>query len=500
VNFQPINKEFAAIYARKSTKMESYSLETQASLARKLIEEKGLFVYDVYEDEESATKFHPMHRTGFKRLLYDAMQGKFKTVVVFRRDRLARKIEDLLEIKNFFKKYGIKIIYSNQGEFQTDEDSYISNFIENIIMSIDELEPGILRERITAGKEQARLRGGYSGKAPFGYIKYLDEEEKKKIKPDVDAAIVKDIFSRFLKDVDSLDNFDLFISKVTKDYKGKKFNKKKIIDILLRPLYGGLITVNANQDIYQTLIKDESGMYRVNSDLYRNCTDLADSIISSSEWFACIEKLSMLMPQLDTIEEEEGNYLFKSFVKCGTCGETIYLSNKKYKCIKGCTNVDLDKFENTLLEKIVGDIVTNKYIKSYQEKSILELELNIKKTTEQTQILKDKQDIELKKLIYNYNQDPKTDYSYINKLITEEQAEREKINIRKQEATQKNIAIEKLKEILKLRNRDVIIIALKRRTEIAQQLLKEIIDTITVKTVEVNTSAELKFDINFTRE
>lgn len=41
------------------------------------------------------------------------MEGKFKTLVVFRRDRLARRVEDLIDIKNFFKNHDIKIIYSN---------------------------------------------------------------------------------------------------------------------------------------------------------------------------------------------------------------------------------------------------------------------------------------------------------------------------------------------------------------------------------------------------
>jgi DNA invertase Pin-like site-specific DNA recombinase len=113
----PEPEEYAAIYARKSTKLENNSLKSQASLAREEIKKRNLFVYDVYEDEESATKYHPMHRPEFKRLLYDAMNGKFKTLVVFRRDRLARKVEDLIDIKNFFKKHGRKIIYSNYGEY-----------------------------------------------------------------------------------------------------------------------------------------------------------------------------------------------------------------------------------------------------------------------------------------------------------------------------------------------------------------------------------------------
>ncbi|WP_066617827.1 recombinase family protein [Clostridium magnum] len=72
----PTPEEYAAIYARKSTKLENNSLISQASLAREEIKKRNLFVYDVYEDEESATKFHPMHRPGFKKLLYDAMYGR----------------------------------------------------------------------------------------------------------------------------------------------------------------------------------------------------------------------------------------------------------------------------------------------------------------------------------------------------------------------------------------------------------------------------------------
>ena len=112
-NYTPAPHEYAAIYARKSTKLENNSIPSQIEIAKRKIEENNLFLYDIYYDEESATKYHPLHRQGFKKLLYDAEMNKFKTVIVYRRDRLARRVENLLEIKQKFKELGIKIIYSN---------------------------------------------------------------------------------------------------------------------------------------------------------------------------------------------------------------------------------------------------------------------------------------------------------------------------------------------------------------------------------------------------
>ena len=97
--YTPEAIDMAAIYARISGKGNSNSIATQIELAKDLLFEKKLVLYEVYTDEESATKLPFHERPGFKKLLADARLGNFKTVIAFRRDRLARNFEDFKEIK-----------------------------------------------------------------------------------------------------------------------------------------------------------------------------------------------------------------------------------------------------------------------------------------------------------------------------------------------------------------------------------------------------------------
>lgn len=502
-NYNPTPEEYAAIYARKSTKLENNSLHSQASLARDEIKKRNLFLYDIYEDEESATKFHPMHRPGFKRLLYDAIEGRFKTVVVFRRDRLARKVEDLIEIKNFFKKHGIKIIYSNQGEYQTDDNSYISSFIENIIMSVDELEPGILAERIAAGKEQKRKRGEYSGAPPFGYVDINTDKNdryKKKFMPhEITGPIVKAVFETFLKEVDSYSQFERFIKKVKQFPQLKKKSAKGIKDILLRPIYGGLILKQAKTDPLKTVAINSQGNLEVGRDMYIDCITVVTPIIETDIWYECLKKYKSIIPPEDKIENEDLDYLFKGLLYCSKCYKPIYQSNDEYKCLKGCTHISVSILQDLLLTKILEDLLKKDAIKIYQQKQIDDLTNYIKMVEKKIGDKKRNEENELRSLITNYSSTKKPDYTSINELIKQEKELLESIESRKERSVRAKIALEQLSKIAEIDNKIVLISMFKRSFEISQELFTAIISKIYVNTEKVNLNDHGGFDIRYKR-
>lgn len=175
-------EDYAAIYARKSNVKESLSLDTQIKRAKELAQKNNLIIYDIYKEQASATKHFESNRKEIQRLLQDAKENKFKTVIVFKRDRLARNIDDYYKIRNIFRENKINLLFTDDVEYISD-NSMLSSLIESFYMCLSGLEAEIIKSRIEPGKENKRKRAEYfAPKVPFLYAK--DKSEKPfKFKP-----------------------------------------------------------------------------------------------------------------------------------------------------------------------------------------------------------------------------------------------------------------------------------------------------------------------------
>lgn len=170
-------KNYAAIYARISGTRDNNSISSQIQLATNALKEKKLLVYDVYTDFNSAKKLSPTKRKGLSKLLTDAKSGCFKTVIIYRLDRLVRRYEDWLEIKNTFSKLGINLIYSDESQ-SFPLNSSQGEFFENLMVMVAEMEPDTINQRASNGRKFRRTQGAYScgANVPFGYIKKERDE------------------------------------------------------------------------------------------------------------------------------------------------------------------------------------------------------------------------------------------------------------------------------------------------------------------------------------
>ncbi len=375
MKYEPTPQEYAAVYARKSTLADNNSIQAQTSLAMDVLEKKGLLLYKVFSDIETATKYEPIHRVGFKELMHDAIEGKFHTLVVFRRDRLARKASHLIEIKKFFKKCKIRIIYSNEGEFQPD-DSYISNFIENIIMAVDELEPKILSERIESGKLKKRERGEYcSGKyIPFGYAHNPLEGNIRYECITEEIELVKKVFNEFINDSSKSENMKKLSKEIlefrikknkklydeTKDEKYLKTNPLSIMTTIKTPIYANLQFKNKELDITSEDVFDIVDVTNpiVNKKLFHECTNV-EKAIDADIWYRCIEKWKTSNLKRAGVGQKAPTLLFKNLLYCKSCGGKIWFTDNDFKCKTGCFTIPKDDAINKmlfiLLVELVGD-------------------------------------------------------------------------------------------------------------------------------------------------
>lgn len=105
-----------ALYVRVSTSSKSRKGETvafgqdpavQEAPLRQLIAQRGWQLHEVYSDRMSGSK---ERRPGLDRLMADAKRGKFDVVVVWRFDRFARSVRQLVNALEEFCRLGLDFV------------------------------------------------------------------------------------------------------------------------------------------------------------------------------------------------------------------------------------------------------------------------------------------------------------------------------------------------------------------------------------------------------
>jgi DNA invertase Pin-like site-specific DNA recombinase len=92
----------------------------------------------------------------------DARRGLFDVVLVWRFDRFARSIEQLVLALAEFKALGIDFVSCQEA---LDTSTPMGKAMFTIIGAMAELERNVIRERVVAGLEYARRNGTKSGNA-----------------------------------------------------------------------------------------------------------------------------------------------------------------------------------------------------------------------------------------------------------------------------------------------------------------------------------------------
>ena len=128
--------------------------------------QRGWQLAKVYSDRASGAK---ERRPGLDALMADARRGLFDVVVVWRFDRFARSVKQLVLALEEFRSMGIEFVSHQEA---LDSSTPLGKAMFTIIGAMAELERNIIRERVLAGMEHARRNGTRSGK-PLGRPKAI---------------------------------------------------------------------------------------------------------------------------------------------------------------------------------------------------------------------------------------------------------------------------------------------------------------------------------------
>jgi DNA invertase Pin-like site-specific DNA recombinase len=145
-------------YARVSTKDQETDLQLDA------LRRAG--VTEIYEEKASSVGARPELR----RCLAKLRPGD--VFVIYKLDRVARSLPDLLSILSDIKKAGAMVKSLTEP---LDTTTAMGSFVIQILGAVAELERGIIRERSIAGQRAARDRGVFPGRPRA--LTSLEEEE-----------------------------------------------------------------------------------------------------------------------------------------------------------------------------------------------------------------------------------------------------------------------------------------------------------------------------------
>lgn len=187
----------AAAYLRVSTEEQKdrQSIENQRAYAETFAKLHDITIVDWYPDDGVSGGVPLEKRPEGARLLADARAGRFKVVLVYRTDRLARSTLELLRAMELFDKAGVSM-RSMTEPFETTTPT--GRFVLTMLGSIAQLEKEAIKERSRQGMERLAREGRWNGgKPPYGYRVAddgrlgIDEEQ---------AAVVRRIFHLYTQE------------------------------------------------------------------------------------------------------------------------------------------------------------------------------------------------------------------------------------------------------------------------------------------------------------
>lgn len=160
----------AAIYTRVST-LDQHPEMQQEELAE-YVKRRGWSLYRKYTDKGvSGTK---ERRPALDALLEDCRRKKFHFLVVWKFDRFARSLKQLVNALELFKTLGIGFVSCTEA---IDTSLPHGEMLFQIIGAIAQWERSLIVERVKAGLQYAKSQGKRLGRPPLRVLKPKDVAE-----------------------------------------------------------------------------------------------------------------------------------------------------------------------------------------------------------------------------------------------------------------------------------------------------------------------------------
>ena len=169
-----MSEKKAAMYVRVST--DEQETDMQEVELREYCEKRGWSCVLYRDKAQSGAK---NDRPALKQMLSDMRRRRFDVVVVWKLDRLARSLKQLLIIGEECRSLGVDLVSLRQN---IDTTLPAGRLTFQILGAVAEFERELLRERVKAGMAQARRTGKHVGRPALRTFQPLDIERMRELR------------------------------------------------------------------------------------------------------------------------------------------------------------------------------------------------------------------------------------------------------------------------------------------------------------------------------
>jgi len=184
--------ERVALYLRVSSEeqRDRETIEIQREFLEQYRNLYELEVAEIYKDDGISGTI-PLHeRDEGRRLLDDAKEGKFDTVLVYKLDRLGRSLLVIVDAHDRLQTAGVSLRSATEP---IDTSTPSGRLIFQMLASFAEYDRESIRERTQAGLHRAARNGKHLGPIPYGYRASPKDGRLEVVKEE--AEIVRQIFA-----------------------------------------------------------------------------------------------------------------------------------------------------------------------------------------------------------------------------------------------------------------------------------------------------------------
>lgn len=369
-----------AIYCRVSTTEqaeEGYSIDEQNIKIREYCEKEGHEIYNIYEDRGISGK-NITNRPGIKQLLNDATNNKFDLVVVWKLNRISRKLLDILNIVELLNKHNIAF-RSLTENFETETPS--GKLQLNIMGAIGEFERETIAENVKMGLLARAREGRWNGGIVLGYdLVELPNEGKKRKNTRLEinereANTVRRIFELYSQG----HGYKAVVNRINKEgHKTKRngeFAVSTVKEILQNPVYIGKIRYNVRQD-WSKKRRNNINANPILSD------GIHDPIIDVETW----NKVQVILKERSKKHNKiyDCEFPLTGILRCPVCGGGMTISrstskrkdgtrriNEYYSCGNWKNKGTAVCNSNSIRVEVADEYVLNKIMEVINDKSIL---------------------------------------------------------------------------------------------------------------------------------
>lgn len=350
-----------ALYLRTSTdeQADRETIQNQRDFLRGFTSLYQLNVVATYEDDGWSGTLALADRPAGRQLLEDARAKRFDEVLVYRLDRLARKLVVLLDAHGALDTLGVTI---RSGTEPFDTSTPVGRLLFQLLGAIAEWERSSIAERMALGRNRVARAGKWTGgPVPLGYDVGADGclVPSARMVPELgitEAELARDLFERIA--AGSSTTAEVLRLNLAGVVPAKRYSSGKN-DHHADHWHPTTINRIIHNDLYK-------GVQIVNS-AHGEVKRPVPALVSESLWEAANRQL--VKNRRMSTKNAKRQYLLRGLITCGNCGYT-YVGNIRphkdggngdyYRC-----NYTVDHFTGDSSRRCIGRTVKVALLDAY---------------------------------------------------------------------------------------------------------------------------------------